>query len=196
MALSRTRYPERVLIVLNPDGTLKGAHQEELEITDDNGVLSYRQLMAAGVDQATLATILPTQATLTAQTQALTTDLATMTAARDALATERNALVAERDALLAQVEALQAEIAAAAAEASVVATVTNYQARTALIEAGLFAQADAAVKAAGPASLLFQAWEYAAEFRRDSPFIAQMAAVLNLTSAQVDALFAAASQVN
>lgn len=182
MALSRTRYPERVLIVLNPDGTLKGAHQEELEITDDNGVLSYRQLMAAGVDQATLATILPTQATLTAQVQALTADLAAMTA--------------ERDALLAQVAALQAEIEAAETEAGLVATVTNYQARTALINAGLFAQVDAAVKAAGPASLLFQAWEYAADFRRDSPFIAQMATALGLTQPQVDALFAAAAQVN
>ena len=70
-------------------------------------------------------------------------------------------------------------------------SVTNFQARAALIEAGLFAAADAAAKAAG--GVTAQAWDYANVFERQSPTIAALASGLKLTSAQVDALFIAAA---
>lgn len=72
--------------------------------------------------------------------------------------------------------------------------VTNYQARQALIDAGLFAQADAAVRASGDPSTI-QAWDYANEFFRASRFVGALGAGLNLSPAQIDELFRQAEQV-
>jgi hypothetical protein len=78
-------------------------------------------------------------------------------------------------------------------EAPVVPTsVTLYQGRAALIEAGLFNDVKSAVTGLGEASLAFQAFEYANHWYRDSPFIAQLAGALGLTDAQIDELFIAA----
>ena len=50
MPITRTAYPERILIVLNPDGTMKGAHQEAIEtIADGAEVLSVKQTASASV---------------------------------------------------------------------------------------------------------------------------------------------------
>ncbi len=77
--------------------------------------------------------------------------------------------------------------------------VTNYQARTALINAGLFTKADAALRGADQTvaanQIALQAWDYANQFFRDQPIIAAMQAVLGLSDAQVDDLFRAAAQV-
>lgn len=72
-------------------------------------------------------------------------------------------------------------------------TVTRFQALAALSNAGLLANAQAAVTAAGGITLL--AWENAQSFDRSSPTIASLATALSLTSAQVDALFIAAAQI-
>lgn len=74
--------------------------------------------------------------------------------------------------------------------------VTNYQARAALLAAGLFEQVDAAVKAQGPTSAAFQAWEYANSVYRNSPLIAGLGAALGLTAAQIDDLFRAAAAID
>lgn len=71
-------------------------------------------------------------------------------------------------------------------------SITNFQARAALLEAGLFEQADAAAKAAG--GVAWQAWEFANVFERGSPTIAALAGGLGLSDAQIDALFVAAAQ--
>jgi hypothetical protein len=72
-----------------------------------------------------------------------------------------------------------------------VASVTPRQARLALLAAGLLDQATAAVTAAGGATLI--TWEYATEFLRSDPLIISIGSSLNLTSAQIDALFAQAA---
>jgi hypothetical protein len=72
-------------------------------------------------------------------------------------------------------------------------SVTRFQAFAALTNAGLYAQAMNAVNAAGGLTLL--AWNNALNFERSSPSIAAIAASLNLTSEQVDALFVAGSQI-
>lgn len=77
-------------------------------------------------------------------------------------------------------------------------SVSNYQARTILIQQGLFTKADAAIRAADQTVVANQialaAWDYANVFYRTDPLIASMAATLGLSSAQVDALFVAAAQ--
>src|SRR5690606_9870546 len=65
--------------------------------------------------------------------------------------------------------------------------VCMFQARAALMQAGLFVTVDAALKQEGGIAL--QAWEYATEVRRDSDLVKSMAAQLNLTDEQVNSLF-------
>lgn len=87
MTISKDVYIERVLIVLNPDGTIKGAHSEAMEtIRDGDVVMASRMLPAKPVTGDELATVLPDQAALLAQVQSLSSQLATATAERDALA--------------------------------------------------------------------------------------------------------------
>lgn len=76
-----------------------------------------------------------------------------------------------------------------------VTVVTNYQARAALIQAGLFDAVANGVAQLGPSSLEFQAWEYANTFVRDSQFIVSMASDLGLSEYQVGALFESASKI-
>jgi hypothetical protein len=73
----------------------------------------------------------------------------------------------------------------------VIASVTPRQARLALNAAALLSQVDAAVAAADQATQI--TWEFATQIDRNDPLIATLAAGLNLSSAQVDALFAQAA---
>ncbi|MGY3589357.1 XkdW family protein [Bradyrhizobium sp. USDA 4350] len=88
----------------------------------------------------------------------------------------------------------QAEIEAVDTDAlpsPVPQTVTPRQARLALLAAGLLDQVEAAVKTAGGATQI--TWDYATEVNRSDPMIAQIGASLNLTAAQIDALFVQAA---
>lgn len=70
-------------------------------------------------------------------------------------------------------------------------SVTPRQARLALYGAGLLDQVEANVKAiGGPAQIT---WDYATTINRDDPLITQLGSSLNLTSAQIDALFSQAA---
>lgn len=71
--------------------------------------------------------------------------------------------------------------------------VSMFQARAALINAGLYDTVDAAMQQAGGVNLI--AWEYATEVRRDSPLVQAMAAELGLTNEQVDNLFRQAAGI-
>lgn len=74
-------------------------------------------------------------------------------------------------------------------------SITNYQARAALVNAGLFSTVNAFIKALPIDSGPYQAWEYANNFYRNSPFIASLASQIKLTSEQIDKLFIAASLI-
>ena len=72
--------------------------------------------------------------------------------------------------------------------------VSMFQARAALMAAGLYETVDAAMQQAGGVNLI--AWEYATEVRRDSPLVQAMAAELDLSSEQVDSLFQQAAGIS
>lgn len=93
---------------------------------------------------------------------------------------------ADRDAAIAAFVAVEPR--------PVPAKVTNYQARQALIDAGRFEEADAKVRASGSTSAV-QAWDFANEFFRASPFIGLIGAALGMTQTQIDDLFRAAELV-
>ena len=72
--------------------------------------------------------------------------------------------------------------------------VSRFQARAALLGAGLLSFVEAAIAASGnPLAQL--AWADAQTFRRDSPTVAAMSAVLGLTDAQLDDLFRSAAGI-
>ena len=72
--------------------------------------------------------------------------------------------------------------------------VTNYQGRQALINAGLFNVVDGIVAASTDLNLK-NAWDYAPNLLRDSPFIASLKSAASLTDAQIDELFTAAAAI-
>ena len=73
------------------------------------------------------------------------------------------------------------------------AVVTPFQGRMALADAELLSNVEAAVAAADAKTQV--AWEYALEWKRMSPMIVTLGAALNLTDAEIDDLFKAASQI-
>lgn len=74
--------------------------------------------------------------------------------------------------------------------------VSRFQARAALLQAGMLETVTALMTADTTDPLARLAWSEALEFRRDSPTIATMAAALGLTDAQLDALFVTAAGIS
>ncbi|SMF72290.1 hypothetical protein SAMN02982917_4130 [Azospirillum oryzae] len=82
-----------------------------------------------------------------------------------------------------------------AAKPPVPAAVTNFQARAALLAAGLFAQVNDAMKAQPADSAAYQAWEYANDITRTGTLVNSVAEMLGLTAAQLDDLFRQAATI-
>lgn len=83
-----------------------------------------------------------------------------------------------------------------AAEAAYVPpTVSPYQARIALLNAGLLASVEAMMADPATPQSAKIAWEYATQWNRNSDFIASLGPALGLTSSQIDDLFRAAIQI-
>lgn len=80
-----------------------------------------------------------------------------------------------------------------AAPAPVPVSVTPLQARRALLAAGLLEEVERAAAVADTETRL--AWEFSSSVERASPFLANLAAALQLTDAQVDDLFRQAAQL-
>lgn len=70
---------------------------------------------------------------------------------------------------------------------------SRFQAKAALLSAGLLPQVEVEIAAADPMTQL--AWLEAVEYRRNSPTILALAAALDLSDEQVDDLFRAAMQI-
>ena len=79
------------------------------------------------------------------------------------------------------------------AERSAGMVVSRFQAKAALLAAGLLDRAEELVAGADPFVQL--AWNEAVEYRRDSPTIRALQGEMRLTDAQLDTLFIAASQI-
>jgi len=71
--------------------------------------------------------------------------------------------------------------------------VSRFQAKAALMQAGLLPSVDVAIAAADGLTQL--AWAEVTELRRNSPMIAALATALGLTDTAVDDLFRAAKQI-
>lgn len=167
MALTKATYTERVLLVLNEDGSFKGAHKEMQDVVKDGDTVISRTLApAAPLAEADLAGVLPDVAALTAQLAAANVALTAMTKERDELAAKLPANVTDP------------------------AIVTMRQARLALHGAGMLPAVEAYM-ATAPKPVQIE-WEFADTVRRTSDLVTGIGAELGLTDGQIDALFVAA----
>lgn len=73
--------------------------------------------------------------------------------------------------------------------------VSRFQARAALLQAGLLDQVEALISNANTPAITRLAWTDAQEFLRNSPTILSVAGTLGLTNEEIDALFVAASGI-
>jgi hypothetical protein len=73
--------------------------------------------------------------------------------------------------------------------------VTRFQARAALLRAGLLDTVNALLGAPGADPFMKLAWEDAQEFKRESPTVLALASALGLTSAALDDLFRTAATI-
>jgi len=76
------------------------------------------------------------------------------------------------------------------------ATVTRFQALAVLAAGGYLDTVRTYIATLGEDNITRLAWENAADWERTSPTLNALATMLNLTSAEVDDLFVAASQVS
>lgn len=79
---------------------------------------------------------------------------------------------------------------------SVPQSVTRFQAQAALYLAGLLDDVEALMSDPSTPALAKIAWANALEFKRTSPTIAAMSAVLGMTDAQIDQLFITAATLD
>lgn len=80
-------------------------------------------------------------------------------------------------------------------EASKPQAVTRFQARAALLQAGLLDQVNTMMADPGTPAIAKLAWQDAQEFRRNSPTVLAMAAALGLSDVQLDQLFTTAAGI-
>lgn len=78
-------------------------------------------------------------------------------------------------------------------ESNVPDVVSRFQARAALLQAGLLSVAETAIASGDPIQQL--AWADAQEFRRASPTVAAIGAALGLSEGDIDDLFIAAAAI-
>lgn len=74
--------------------------------------------------------------------------------------------------------------------------VSRFQAKAALLSAGLLSQVETLIADPSTDIMTKLAWNEAIEFNRNSPTVLGLAKALGLTDEQVDALFVAAAQIN
>lgn len=164
MALTKTTYVERVLIVLNEDGTFRAAHKETVDVVrDGDTVLSQTTAPAAPLAAADLAGVLPDAASLLAQVEALQVELADVIAERDDLKTKVPPDVTDPS------------------------VVTMRQARLALHAADILDDVETYMATADKAVQI--EWEFADTVRRNSALVVGIGSELGLSDDQIDAMF-------
>ena len=203
MTITKVTYPERVLIVLEPDGTMRGAHVERITvISEDGNVLQTQQEPPEPVNATTLAGILPSQGTLISQVEALTNAAEQAAIDKAASDAEHAAAIAAsnaaRDAALARVAALEAQLHPVDANGFAVLTPVQFLKQLEISGFGeaVIMEALKVIPNEVERRLAYIDLVYRLEYRRDHPRVQEIATLLGLTSEQVDAMWRAASLLN
>lgn len=166
-----TQYTERILIVLNPDASIKGIAIDDLQAIDGVPV-KQKQVAAEAITDPAVQTLLDKVSVSAASELILL---------RSQVATQQT-----------EIERLTALIPSPVDPNAVPATITRTQARLVLHRAGLL---DGVLKVIETGGVEAQIWYEAAEWNRASPVLAGMAQALGFTDEQVDDLFRAAGAI-
>jgi hypothetical protein len=175
MAYVETLAGMQVNLDLNADGTLKAGNVEKRYTAHMDGEPRPDSVVRDVLTPETFAALIPSQAALLLRVAALQQECS------------------EKAARISELEAVQAVQTSATDANGVPHTVSDLQARRALLAAGMLPAVEAAVSAAGGDTLLY--WERSLVVRRDSPFIATMGTVLGLSAETIDGLFIAAASL-
>jgi hypothetical protein len=166
-----TQYTERILIVLNPDASIKGIAIDDLQLIDGVPVKQIQVAADSITDPNVQALLEATGASTAAEVVLLRSQAAELTA---------------------EVERLTALIPPPIDPNAVPAKITRTQARLVLHRAGLLDKVLEVIAAGGVEA---QIWYEANEWNRASPILAGMAQALGFTDEQVDNLFRAAGAI-
>jgi len=174
-----TQYTERILIVLNPDASIKGIAIDDLQLIDGVAV-KQKQVAAESITDPTVVTLLG-EIGVSAATEVLLL--------RSHVAT----LTAEKATLAARVAELEGQLSSGVDEDGVPIAITPLQGRLALKRAGLLESVEAAIVQANWETQIW--WEYATLWHRSHSLLKALATSLGLTSEQVDELFKVAGAI-
>lgn len=166
-----TQYTERILIVLNPDASIKGIAIDDLQLIDGVPVKQIQVAADSITDPNVQALIEASGASTAVEVVSLRLQVAELTA---------------------EVARLTALIPPPVDPNAVPATITRTQARLVLHRAGLLDKVLEVIAAGGVEA---QIWYEANEWNRASPILAGMAQALGFTDEQVDNLFRAAGAI-
>lgn len=172
MTIAKSTYTRTVLIVLNENGTLRGAHQERVEtITNDGTVISSRVMAAEPVSPEALAALLPDRAALLAQVQSLTDDL----------------------------EAARAATPGATPQDGELPVLSAVQVRLGLLNAGIFSKTVESVIQSIPDAVERERahtyWDYSTSYHRSHPLVTMLGTSLGLSEEQIDEMWHAAALI-
>jgi hypothetical protein len=208
MTITKQTALNEILVRLNNDGSVGGAHVVEIEHLTDTStgeILSSRLLQPRGVTVAEVGAVLgAANAGLLEQIDQLTADLAAANTAKTDATTAKTAAEQARDAAVSEKAALQEQLAALNAQLHPVDSqnfpvLSAVQVRLALLGAGITFDVVDGVIEAMPAGVERDTartyWEYATQFHRSHPFIAVFTSALGMTSEQVDAMWMAAGNI-
>ncbi len=197
MTITKSQTPNEFLVRWSDAGQIQGAHIVFREAVIEDGVeLSSRLLPAQPVALAGEVGFPLGDVLAEVQSSALAT-----IEARDAALTQAQADLAAAQSALAASQAAQAELQAKldALTGGVIdgvpQQVTAFQAKAALLDAGLLPQVESIMAQDSTPALAKLAWATAQVFNRSSPTVAAMASALGLTDAQIDALFVAGAAI-
>ena len=197
MTITKSQTPNELLVRWSDAGQIQGAHIVFREAVIEDGVeLSSRLLPAQPVALAgevgfPLGDVLAeVQSSALATIEARDAEIAALKASQQTIETERDAALARAAELQAQLDALNGGVINGVPQ-----KVTAFQAKAALLDAGLLPQVESIMAQDSTPALAKLAWATAQVFNRSSPTVAAMASALGLTDAQIDALFVAGAAI-
>ena len=201
MPITKSLTPNEFLVRWSDAGQIQGAHIVFREtVIEDGTELTSRLLPAqpvalAGASGFPLSDVLAeVQASALATIEARDAEIAALKSSQQAIEAERDAALTRAAELQAQLDAIHSPEPEPNASA-VPQVVSAFQAKAALMQAGLYDAINAALTSPEAPPLARLAWETARDFERGSPTVAGIGAQFGLTDAQLDALFTSAAQI-
>lgn len=194
MAIQETKQPYEFLARWR-DGRLVGAHIQFItRVTDGDRVLvenisdAIPVGLSGGAGFPVADLLQQMQVDALSALSSKTAELAAMTAGRDAAQASLAAAQEARAALQAELDTLKGGVVDGVPQ-----SVSRFQARAALLDAGLLDPIQKLMEGPDVPAVMKLAWNDAQTFERQSPTLLALAAQLHLSDADLDALFVAAA---